>query len=94
MVPRTRHRLLVFTHRAFRAPEPSAPAPGSLDPRIRSRAGRPCCYWLLRKQGLSDREATTRLEGRSVADRNELLFQNGINFNEIRERLTEANADP
>lgn len=41
------------------------------------------CYWMLRGQGLSDRDATTKLEGKSVAFRNELLFQNGINFNEI-----------
>ncbi|MDI1482717.1 tRNA(His) guanylyltransferase Thg1 family protein [Polyangium sp. y55x31] len=41
------------------------------------------CYWLLRSQGLSDRAATRRLEGQSVAERNELLFQNGIQFNEL-----------
>ncbi len=40
-------------------------------------------YWLLRGQGLSDREATERLEGVSVAERNELLFRHGKNFNEI-----------
>lgn len=41
------------------------------------------CYWLLRSQGLTDREATQRLEGKSVADRNEFLFQNGIQFNDL-----------
>ncbi len=41
------------------------------------------CYWLLRGQGASEREATQRLNGTSVADRNELLFQNGANFNEL-----------
>lgn len=41
------------------------------------------CYWLLRRQGLTDHEATKRLEGRSVVERNELLFQHGINFNEL-----------
>jgi tRNA(His) 5'-end guanylyltransferase len=41
------------------------------------------CYWLLRRQGQSDREATAQLEGKSVADRNELLFRNGINFNDV-----------
>lgn len=41
------------------------------------------CYWLLRRQGLSEHEATERLLGASVADRNELLFQNGINANEL-----------
>jgi tRNA(His) guanylyltransferase len=41
------------------------------------------CYWLLRRQGLDDVEATRKLEGVSVAARNELLFANGINFNEL-----------
>jgi tRNA(His) guanylyltransferase len=38
------------------------------------------CYWLLRKQGSSVKDATQRLLGASVAQKNELLFQNGINF--------------
>jgi tRNA(His) guanylyltransferase len=41
------------------------------------------CYWLLRRQGLDDAAATKKLEGVSVAARNELLFANGINFNEL-----------
>ncbi len=41
------------------------------------------CYWLLRGQGLDDAEATRRLNGVSVAERNELLFRNGINFNDV-----------
>ncbi|MFO0630334.1 MAG: tRNA(His) guanylyltransferase Thg1 family protein [Polyangiales bacterium] len=41
------------------------------------------CYWLLRGQGLSDAEATRRLSGVSVPARNELLFQHGVNFNEL-----------
>ena len=41
------------------------------------------CYWLLRKNGASVSEATSALEGKSVAYKNELLFQNGINFNEL-----------
>jgi len=41
------------------------------------------CYWLLRSKGLSDREATHRLEGKSIAERNEFLFQQGIQFNEL-----------
>lgn len=40
-------------------------------------------YWLLRRQGLDDRAATERLKGVSVADRNELLFRAGINFNDV-----------
>lgn len=41
------------------------------------------CYWLLRRQGASDQEATRQLDGVSVAQRNELLFQNGIQFNDL-----------
>lgn len=41
------------------------------------------CYWLLREQGKSVEEATKSLEKKSVAEKNELLFQNGINFNDI-----------
>jgi tRNA(His) 5'-end guanylyltransferase len=41
------------------------------------------CYWLLRKQGKGVREATAKLTGMSVADKNELLFQHGINFNDL-----------
>jgi tRNA(His) guanylyltransferase len=40
-------------------------------------------YWLLRGQGLSDREATEQLNGASVAERNELLFRHGRNFNDL-----------
>lgn len=40
-------------------------------------------YWLLRRQGLDDHAATTQLKGVSVAERNELLFKNGINFNDV-----------
>ena len=41
------------------------------------------CYWLLRKQGVSKRDATAQLEGQSTAYKNELLFQNGINFDKL-----------
>ncbi|AKV04130.1 tRNAHis-5'-guanylyltransferase [Labilithrix luteola] len=40
-------------------------------------------YWLLRRQGLDDNAATQKLKGVSVADRNELLFRAGINFNDV-----------
>ena len=40
-------------------------------------------YWLLRRQGLDDHAATEKLKGVSVADRNELLFRAGINFNDV-----------
>lgn len=41
------------------------------------------CYWTLRKDNLDERAATQRLHGLSVAQKNELLFQYGINFNEV-----------
>lgn len=41
------------------------------------------CYWMLRKQGKSVAEATSMLEGQSIAYKNELLFQNGINYDEL-----------
>lgn len=40
-------------------------------------------YWTLRKDGKNDREATEALLGMSVASKNELLFQHGINFNNV-----------
>ena len=41
------------------------------------------CYWCLRNDGKSTTEATEMMGGLSVADKNELLFQHGINFNNI-----------
>lgn len=41
------------------------------------------CYWTLRKEGLSARKATSQLEHASVAQKNELLFERGINFNDL-----------
>jgi tRNA(His) 5'-end guanylyltransferase len=41
------------------------------------------CYWLLRREGLSASEATAKLEGQSVSFKNELLFEHGINFNDL-----------
>ncbi|HLP88062.1 MAG TPA: tRNA(His) guanylyltransferase Thg1 family protein [Nostocaceae cyanobacterium] len=41
------------------------------------------CYWSLRRDGKNVNEATDMLEGLSVADKNELLFQHGINFNHL-----------
>ncbi len=40
------------------------------------------CYWTLRKEGQSVREATNALLSLSVSAKNELLFRRGINFNE------------
>lgn len=41
------------------------------------------CYWALRSQGKSQKEATEALAGLSVAAKNELLFAHGINFNDL-----------
>jgi tRNA(His) 5'-end guanylyltransferase len=40
-------------------------------------------YWLLRRQGKTASEATAALAGLSVAAKNELLFQSGVNFNDL-----------
>lgn len=40
-------------------------------------------YWTLRKQGQGVAQATAALEGKSVADKHELLFQAGTNFNDL-----------
>jgi len=40
-------------------------------------------YWLFRKQGKSVGEATAAMAGLSTAAKNELLFQHGINFNDL-----------
>jgi tRNA(His) guanylyltransferase len=40
-------------------------------------------YWLLRKRGKTVGEATAAMKGLSVAEKNELLFQNGVNFNDL-----------
>jgi tRNA(His) 5'-end guanylyltransferase len=37
------------------------------------------CYWMLRQQGKSVEAATTYLAGHSIAEKNELLFRQGIN---------------
>lgn len=41
------------------------------------------CYWLLRGQGQTAKQATHFLSGKSLADKHELLFSNGINFNDL-----------
>jgi tRNA(His) 5'-end guanylyltransferase len=40
-------------------------------------------YWTLRREGRDARAATEALERASVADKNELLFARGINFNAV-----------
>jgi tRNA(His) guanylyltransferase len=41
------------------------------------------CYWSLRKAGKSVAEATTILKKQTAGFKNELLFQHGINFNNV-----------
>ena len=41
------------------------------------------CYWMLRKEGVSVKDATEMLEGKSVSFKNELLFSRGINFDKL-----------
>lgn len=41
------------------------------------------CYWMLRKENLSRRKASAYIEHKTVAEKNELLFSRGINFNEL-----------
>lgn len=41
------------------------------------------CYWALRKEGIEPNQATAMLEGKSMSFKNELLFQRGINYNEL-----------
>jgi tRNA(His) 5'-end guanylyltransferase len=41
------------------------------------------CYWMLRNDGMSAAQATERLKGVGFDDKNELLFQRGVNFNDL-----------
>lgn len=41
------------------------------------------CYWTLRDHGFNAKQATEKIEKMSMADKNELLFQYGINYNHI-----------
>ena len=41
------------------------------------------CYWTLRHAGRSVREATRALEKATIAQKNELLFEHGINFDQM-----------
>jgi tRNA(His) guanylyltransferase len=41
------------------------------------------CYWKLRQAGHKAREASRQIERVSIADKNELLFKLGVNFNEV-----------
>jgi len=41
------------------------------------------CYWMLRKENYSKKEATKFIERKTTAEKNELLFTHGINFNDL-----------
>lgn len=41
------------------------------------------CYWMMRNKGESAKAATDFFSGKSVADKNEYLFKNNINFNDV-----------
>ena len=41
------------------------------------------CYWFLRNEGHDYKTVTAMLEGKTTAFKNELLFNNGINFNDL-----------
>ena len=41
------------------------------------------CYWTLRKSGVSARKATSMVDGKGVDFKNQLLFEHGINFNDL-----------
>ena len=41
------------------------------------------CYWVLRKEGITAHQATRMMEGISVAEKNEMLFTRGINYNDL-----------
>lgn len=41
------------------------------------------CYWAIRKEGADQNTATEMLEGKSVSYKNEILFQKGINYNNL-----------
>ncbi len=41
------------------------------------------CYWSLRHEGKTKNEATALLEGKTVAWKNEFLFNRGINYNDL-----------
>ncbi len=41
------------------------------------------CYWSLRKEGVSPKDSAATFSRLSVAEKNEMLFHKGTNFNEI-----------
>lgn len=41
------------------------------------------CYWMYRRAGLDEQEATRKIFGLSLGQQQELLFRQGINFNDL-----------
>ena len=41
------------------------------------------CYWALRKENYDKRRATRFIDSKTTAEKNELLFSHGINFNDL-----------
>ncbi|MCB1050160.1 MAG: guanylyltransferase [Acidobacteria bacterium] len=41
------------------------------------------CYWLLRKEGKSRRQATQAMSGMSIGQKNQFLFERGVSFNDL-----------
>lgn len=41
------------------------------------------CYWTLRKAGISADDAQKRMSGISDSEKNEILFEHGINYNDL-----------
>ena len=41
------------------------------------------CYWTLRKEGVPVKDANEQLKGLTVGDKNEFLFQRGMNYNDL-----------
>lgn len=41
------------------------------------------CYWMFRKEGANKTEAHRNISGKSSEEKNEMLFQHGINYNEL-----------
>ncbi|MBR1710476.1 MAG: guanylyltransferase [Clostridia bacterium] len=41
------------------------------------------CYWALRKEGITAHRVTSMMTGISVAEKNEMLFARGINYNDL-----------
>ena len=41
------------------------------------------CYWMLRHEGTSERDAAARISGLKLAEKHDLLHARGINYNDL-----------